>query len=75
MGRGNALPKRLSQRTAIQLLINNGWRQTLGGKHTVKMEKDGFRPITLPQHKNQDYGPGLTSAILSQAGLKPGGQE
>jgi predicted RNA binding protein YcfA (HicA-like mRNA interferase family) len=43
---------------------------TIGGKHQVKMEKPGHRPITLPAHKRGDYAPGLTSAILRQAGLK-----
>ena len=34
------------------------------------MTKPGHRPITLPQHKGRDYQPGLTSAILRQAGLR-----
>jgi predicted RNA binding protein YcfA (HicA-like mRNA interferase family) len=41
-----------------------------GGKHVVKVTKCGERPITLPHHKNRDYPPGLTAAILRQAGLK-----
>ncbi|HXS34010.1 MAG TPA: hypothetical protein VN758_09605 [Solirubrobacterales bacterium] len=41
-----------------------------GGKHQVKMTKPGCRPIALPQHKGRDYQPGLTSAILKQAGLQ-----
>jgi predicted RNA binding protein YcfA (HicA-like mRNA interferase family) len=48
----------------------NGWTQARGGKHQVKMTKEGCRPITLPQHRGRDYQPGLTSAILKQAGLK-----
>lgn len=63
------MPKVLSQRTAKRLLESNGWTATIGGKHQVKMEKAGQRPITLPQCKGQDYAPGLTSAILRQAGL------
>ena len=42
----------------------------LGGKHNVKMERPGERPITLPMHKGQDYSPSLTAAILRQAGLR-----
>ncbi len=34
------------------------------------MEKAGQRPITLPQNRGNDYGPGLTNAILKQAGPK-----
>lgn len=66
----DALPKVLSQKTARKLLERHGWVETLGGKHSVKMEKSGERPITLPMHKGQDYGPQLTSAILKAAGLK-----
>lgn len=43
---------------------------TAGGKHQVKMEKKGHRPVTLPANKRRDYPPGLTDAILKQAGLK-----
>jgi len=60
----------LSQTKAIKLLRENGWTQTRGGKHQVKMTKPGCRPITLPQHKGRDYSPGLTKAILKQAGLR-----
>jgi len=42
---------------------------TRGGKHVVKMEKEGQRPITLPHHHGKTYGKGLTAAILKQAGL------
>lgn len=40
-----------------------------GGKHVVKMEKDGHRPITLPRHRGSTYGKELTAAILRQADL------
>ena len=60
----------LNQKKAIKLLKENGWTQARGGKHQVKMTKPGCRPITLPQHKGRDYQPGLTSAILKQAGLQ-----
>jgi predicted RNA binding protein YcfA (HicA-like mRNA interferase family) len=65
------LPKRLSQKSARDLLRSLGWVETLGGKHVVKMEKQGApRPITLPYHKGQDYAVGLTNGILKEAGLK-----
>lgn len=60
----------LNQKKAIKLLKENGWTQARGGKHQVKMTKEGHRPITLPQHKGRDYQPGLRSAILKQAGLQ-----
>lgn len=65
-----ALPKRLSQATAKKLLEQEGWIKTLGGKHNIKMEKPGQRPITLPRHKGETYSPGLTTGILRSAKLK-----
>ncbi len=59
-----------NQRTMQKLLIENGWSEVRGGKHIVKMTKPGERPITLPMHKRQDYGPRLTASILRQAGLQ-----
>jgi predicted RNA binding protein YcfA (HicA-like mRNA interferase family) len=59
-----------NQKSMQKLLQANGWRTTHGGKHVVKMVKDGeARPITLPMHKRRDYPPGLTAAILREAGL------
>jgi predicted RNA binding protein YcfA (HicA-like mRNA interferase family) len=52
-----------------QALKENGWTQARGGKHQVKMTKEGCRPITLPQHKGRDYPTGLARAILKRAGL------
>lgn len=54
------------------MLISNGWTPTIGGKHNVKMEKRGCRPITLPMHGGRDYSASLTNAILREAGLKGG---
>lgn len=72
MGSKRSLPRVLNQRDAIALLESEGWVQTIGGKHSVKMEKTGRRPITLPMHHRKDYSVGLTSAILRQAGLAGG---
>lgn len=41
-----------------------------GGKHVVKMVKEGWRPVTLPMHRGQDYGSKLRSMILKQAGIQ-----
>jgi predicted RNA binding protein YcfA (HicA-like mRNA interferase family) len=63
-----------NQRSLKRLLEANGWTQTMGGKHVVKMTKPGHRPITLPHDKGGGgYPPGLTAAILRQAELKGGG--
>jgi predicted RNA binding protein YcfA (HicA-like mRNA interferase family) len=66
---GPPYPKALNQRGMKKLLEANGWVETVGGKHIVKMEKPGHRPITLPANKRRDYPPGLWAAILKQAGL------
>jgi predicted RNA binding protein YcfA (HicA-like mRNA interferase family) len=59
----------LSQRKARKLLEAHGWACTAGGKHVIKMVKEGERPITLPHHGGKDYGKGLSAAIRKQAGL------
>ncbi|HWX96450.1 MAG TPA: type II toxin-antitoxin system HicA family toxin [Solirubrobacteraceae bacterium] len=58
-----------NQKSMRKLLIDNGWSESRGGKHVVKMTKSGARPITLPMHGGRDYGKGLERAILRQAGL------
>ena len=63
------LPKTVNQKEARKLLEKHGWSRTKGGKHNIKMEKDGMRPITLPQHRGQQYSVDLTRAILKQAGI------
>jgi predicted RNA binding protein YcfA (HicA-like mRNA interferase family) len=63
----------LSQKTARKLLEEHGWAKTAGGKHNVKMEKPGKRPITLPKHRGADYSLGLTRSILKAAGIDPKG--
>ena len=66
------MAKLLNQKRAIRLLSKHGWEQRIGGKHVVKMVKDGEpRPITLPRHKGQDYSIDLTRAICRQAKIDP----
>ena len=62
----------LDQKSARSLLEKQGWVMTRGGKHSVKMEKDGRRPITLPMHGGRTYGKGLSAAIRKQAILDQG---
>lgn len=64
-----ALPKTISQKSGRKLLEGVGWKFTRGGKHAIKMEKEGERPITLPKHRGQEYSVALTRRILKQAGL------
>jgi hypothetical protein len=66
----SALPKTMTQREAQSLLEANKWVCTQGGKHVVKMEKEGRRPITLPSCNGGMYSVNLTARILKQAGLK-----
>ena len=68
-------PRVLNQQKAKKLLEDHGRIETIGGKHAVKMEKEGCRPITLPMHHGEDYSASLTSAILRQAGLRGGGDD
>ncbi len=48
------LPKRLDQKSALKLMEKNGWTNSKGGKHVVKMTKPGHRPVTLPMHRGED---------------------
>ena len=67
------MPDLLDQKTARKLLAQHGWTCTAGGKHNVKMEKEGRRPITLPRHGGQTYGKGLSAAILRAPNTMSGG--
>ena len=60
------MPKPLSQRKAKQLAEENGWTETQGGKHSVKMEKPGCRPVTLPHHGGKDWGKDLSARVRRQ---------
>jgi predicted RNA binding protein YcfA (HicA-like mRNA interferase family) len=64
--------KLLSQKSAIKLLREHGWEQSIGGKHSVKIVKPGSgRAVTLPRRKSANYTIGRTRAILRQAGIDP----
>lgn len=70
MGKKQEIKRAMTQKELKRLLEEHGWHATVGGKHQVKMEKQGERPITLPMHKGKAYAVGLTNAILKQAGIK-----
>lgn len=58
-----------TQKEWIKVLRQRGWQKERGGKHVVKMTKDGCRPITLPMNKGNPYPKGLNAAIRREAGL------
>jgi predicted RNA binding protein YcfA (HicA-like mRNA interferase family) len=60
----------LNQKRARKMLEAQGWTKTVGGKHNVKIEKPGHRPITLPKHSGAGYGKQLAAAIMRQGGLE-----
>lgn len=64
------LPKTMNQTEGVSLLEAYGWKKGEGGRHNVKMEKVGYRPIPLPACQGNQYSVEMTSRILKQAGLK-----
>ena len=58
-----------TQKDWIKRLKAAGWAKERGGKHQVKMTKEGHRPITLPENKRQAYSKGFEAALRRQAGL------
>jgi predicted RNA binding protein YcfA (HicA-like mRNA interferase family) len=61
----------LNQRRAIDLLQKHGWTLDRGGKHAVKMVKEGWAPVALPRHHGGDYSKRLTHKICKEAGIEP----
>jgi predicted RNA binding protein YcfA (HicA-like mRNA interferase family) len=64
------LPKTMTYKEARSLLEANGWKETQGGNHGVKMVKEGCRPVTLPTHHREKWSVSMTQSILKQAGLR-----
>ena len=62
--------KRYTQKTLIKMLKEHGWEQSVGGKHQVKMTREGQRPVTIPEFKGETLPIGLSQAILKQAGIE-----
>jgi predicted RNA binding protein YcfA (HicA-like mRNA interferase family) len=58
-----------TQKEWVKVLQRRGWNLERGGKHVVKMTKEGCRPITLPMNKGKPYPKGLNAAIRREAGL------
>ena len=53
----------MTQRQWISLLRSDGWRQEAGGKHQVKMTKQGRRPVTLPDNHRRAYAKGFEAQL------------
>ncbi|MPZ71184.1 MAG: addiction module toxin, HicA family [Actinobacteria bacterium] len=62
--------KRYKQKQLIKTLKQHGWEQSVGGKHQVKMIREGHRPVTIPEFKGETLPVGLSQAILKQAGIE-----
>ena len=61
------MPK--TQTQWIGLLRSDGWRQETGGKHQVKMTKQGKRPVTLPDNHRRAYSKGFEAQLRREVGL------
>jgi predicted RNase H-like HicB family nuclease len=59
-----SMEPRYNQQSIKRLLESNGWTETQGGKHVVKMTKPGHRPITCPTTRG---AAGTLSACLTQS--------
>ena len=62
--------KRYTQKALAKVLKERGWEQSVGGKHQVKMTREGHRPVTIPEFKGETLPVGLSQAILKQAGIE-----
>ena len=62
--------KRYTQKQLIKTLKQHGWEKSVGGKHQVKMIREGHRPVTIPEFKGETLPVGLSQAILKQAGIE-----
>ena len=62
--------KRYTQKALSKMLREHGWEQSIGGKHQVKMIREGQRPVTIPEFKGETLPVGLSQAILKQAGIE-----
>ncbi|KRM93554.1 hypothetical protein FC56_GL000267 [Lentilactobacillus senioris DSM 24302 = JCM 17472] len=57
----------MTQKAMVKLLKSHGWTKTDGGKGShIKMDKPGFRPITVPHGELNKY---TERGIKKEAGL------
>ena len=64
-----AKAKRYNQKQMKKRLEADGWVNTGGGKHVIKMSKPGFKPITLPAAHGETYSVSMSQGMLKHAGL------
>ena len=62
--------KRHTQKELIKKLKENEWTRSVGGKHQVKMTREGHRAVTMPEFKGETVTVSLSQAILKQAGIE-----
>jgi hypothetical protein len=60
------MPGTFNQKTALAFAEENGWTETQGGKHNIKMEKAGCRPVTLPHHGGREWSKDLSARVRRQ---------
>jgi predicted RNA binding protein YcfA (HicA-like mRNA interferase family) len=57
-------------RDVVRALEKAGYRVVRqSGSHVVMRSPDGSRSVPVPTHGTRDLGPGLTRAIIRQAGF------
>jgi hypothetical protein len=59
----------MTQTQWMGLLRSDGWRREAGGKHQVKMTKQGMRPVTLPDNHRRAYSKGFEAQLRRETGL------
>lgn len=64
-----AKARRYTQKQMKKRMETEGWVNTGGGKHVIKMSKPGHRPVTIPFCGGETLDIGLSQAILKQAGI------
>jgi predicted RNA binding protein YcfA (HicA-like mRNA interferase family) len=62
--------RRYTQKELVKRLSKEGWKREAGGRHQVKMTKEGRRPVTIPEYRGETLPVGLSQAILRQAGIE-----
>ncbi|GAB2022320.1 hypothetical protein RyT2_13940 [Pseudolactococcus yaeyamensis] len=60
----------LTGKQLLKLAVKNGWKEhRINGSHHI-VQKQGFLPVTIPVHANQDLKKGTEQKILKDLGLK-----
>jgi hypothetical protein len=65
----SVLPR--TQKQWIKRLLAEGWSESRGGRHQVKMTKPGRRPITLPENRRRAYSKGFEAQLERELRYQP----